>query len=34
MVVRDDMLIVKNNELLNLEIKSDSKIIFDCYKKK
>ena len=25
MIVRGDMLIAKNNELLNLEIKSDSK---------
>ena len=34
MIVGDDMLIAKNNELLNLEIKSDSKIVIDCYKKK
>ena len=34
MIFRDDMLAVKFNELLNLEIEGDSKIVIDSYNKK
>ena len=34
MIFRDDMLVVKFNELLNLEIEGDSKIVIDSYNKK
>ena len=34
MALRDDMLVAKNNEFLNLEIDGDSKIVIDCYNKK
>ena len=30
MVLRDDVLVVKNNEFLNLEIEGNLKIIIDC----
>ena len=34
MALRDDMLVAKNNEFLNLDIESDSRIVIDCYNKK
>ena len=34
MVLRDDILTVKNNSFLNLEIEGDSRIIIDYYNKK
>ena len=34
MVLRDDVLVVKNNEFLNLEIEGNLKIIIDCNNKK
>ena len=34
MTLRDDILVTKNNEFLNLEIEGDSKIIIDCNNKK
>ena len=34
MILRDDILAVKNKEFLNLEIEGDLKIVIDCYNKK
>lgn len=34
MVLRDDMLTVKNNGFLNLDIEGDSRIVIDYYNKK
>ena len=34
MVLRDDMLTVKNNKFLNLEINNDLRIVIDYYNKK
>ena len=34
MTLRDNVLVVKNNEFLNLKIEGDLKTIIDCYNKK
>ena len=34
MTFRDDLLVVKNNEFLNLEIEGDLKVVMDDYNKK
>ena len=34
MTLRDDILAIKNNKFLNLEIEGDLKIVIDCYNKK
>ena len=34
MALRDDVLVVKNNGFLELDIERDSKVIIDCYSKK
>ena len=34
MTLRDDILAVKSEDLLGLEIEGDSKIVVDCYNKK
>ena len=34
MILRDDILVVNNNEFLNMEIVGDSKVVIDYYNKK
>ena len=33
-ILRDDVLVTKNNGFLDLDMEIDSKIIIDCYNKK
>ena len=34
MILRDDILVVNNNDFLNIEIICDSKVVIDYYNKK
>ena len=34
MVMRNDVLIIRDNDFLNMETERDSKIIINCYNKK
>ena len=34
MVLRDGVLVVRDNGFLNLDIEGDSKVVIDCYNKK